>query len=429
MKGPAYLALAVAAALSSAQAAEGERSFALRGFGTVSAVHNDNDQIDFVVNAMQPNGAGHTREWSGTVDTKLGVQADWNFAPDWTATLQLLSKQRYDNSFKPTVEWANVAYQINPEWSVRLGRTAFPAYAISASRNVGYSYVWVRPPVDVYVQVPMTWTDGADLFYRTSFGDYSLLLHANVGKMEVRGGGDGSVKIDAGPSAGLIATLEDEHFSYRVAYIRNKLSMENPALDPLVAGYGQYGDGLRSFGLAGAAERAYAARNSLIFDDRPVSFRALSASYDDGTWLVQGEYTQRRVSDHGESSIVPDMDSWYLSLGRRFGNFTPYTYYSRQRTTNSLTPPLLDTNVPGPLAAVADELNATLTEIVRGSSSGNHTIAAGLRWNAFKNTALKLQWERISLDDAVGSSSFFAYGGRPTKRKADVVSISMDFVF
>ncbi|MFC4161521.1 hypothetical protein [Chitinimonas lacunae] len=427
MMRPAYLSLAVAVALTTAHAAE-DRSFAIRGFGTIGAVHSDNDEIDFVTSAMQANGAGHTRSWSGTIDTKLGVQADWNFAPDWTATVQLLSKARYDNSFKPTLEWANVAYQINPEWSVRLGRTAFPAYAISASRNVGYSYVWVRPPVDVYVQVPMTWSDGADLFYRTSFGDYNLLLHANLGWMKVRGGG-GSVEVKAGPSTGLIATLEDERFSYRAAYIRNKLTMVNPNVDPLVAGYTRYGDALRDLGFAGPASRAYAARDSLIFDDRPVTFRAVSVSYDDGTWLAQGEYTQRRTSRYGESSLVPDMDSWYLSLGRRFGNWTPYTYYSRQRTTNSLVPPQLDTAVPGPLSAVAGELNGVLQEVILGSSAGSHTMAAGLRWNAFKNTALKLQWERVSLDDAVNNSSFFSFGGRPQQRKADVVSISVDFVF
>ena len=55
-------------------------TYSFNGFGTLGAVHSDEDQADFVSSwLLQPNGAGHTSEWHAGVDTKIGGQLDIQF--------------------------------------------------------------------------------------------------------------------------------------------------------------------------------------------------------------------------------------------------------------------------------------------------------------------------------------------------------------
>lgn len=46
----------------------------LSGFGTLAAVHSNNDQADFTANAFSPGAAGYSRAWSAHVDSRLGAQ-------------------------------------------------------------------------------------------------------------------------------------------------------------------------------------------------------------------------------------------------------------------------------------------------------------------------------------------------------------------
>ena len=57
-------------------------SWKLSGYGTVGAVHSDNDQADYLVDAFRPNGPGFTRSWSTDVDTRLGLQLTGQITPD-----------------------------------------------------------------------------------------------------------------------------------------------------------------------------------------------------------------------------------------------------------------------------------------------------------------------------------------------------------
>jgi len=153
MMGKLVTALAVAVLVhpAAAEADEtGESRFTLNGFGTLAVVHSDEDQADFVSNQLAPDGAGYTRAWSPEVDSRFGLQLTAKLTPRLTGVLQLITEQRYDESYTPSVEWANLKYDITPDLSVRVGRMVLSSFMVSEYRKVGYATPWVRPPEEVY---------------------------------------------------------------------------------------------------------------------------------------------------------------------------------------------------------------------------------------------------------------------------------------
>src|ERR1700674_4690027 len=88
--------------------------FSFNGFGTLGVVHSSEENADFVGGVFQPSGAGFTHRWSAGVDSRIGGQVSANFTQKLSAVVQLVSEQRYDNTYIPSVEWANIRYQITP---------------------------------------------------------------------------------------------------------------------------------------------------------------------------------------------------------------------------------------------------------------------------------------------------------------------------
>jgi hypothetical protein len=122
---------------SSAAASPG--MFTLSGFGTLGMTHSSLDSADFTSTAFEPNGSGHSRAYDFADDTKLGVQLIGRFTDKLSAVVQVVSEQRYDNTFTPQIEWANLKYAFTPDFSVRIGRIELPTFLNSDYRNVGYA--------------------------------------------------------------------------------------------------------------------------------------------------------------------------------------------------------------------------------------------------------------------------------------------------
>lgn len=70
--------------------------------------------------------------------------------------MQVIAKQRYDENYTPTVEWAYLQYAVTESLDVRAGRVVLPVFITSEYRKVGYANPWVRPPQEVYRTVPKT---------------------------------------------------------------------------------------------------------------------------------------------------------------------------------------------------------------------------------------------------------------------------------
>lgn len=402
----------------------GSPAISWHGFGTLGAVRSDQDHSDVVSNVfLQPNGAGHTRRWHMGVDSKIGGQLDARFSPELSAVLQVVSKHRYDNSWTPEIEWANVKYQFTPAFSARLGRTVAPMFMRSDTTNVGYANPWLRGPQEIYAMVPITHLDGVDMAWNVGVGPVMNSFQANFGYNQFKAV-DG-LEI-TGKNAWIISdTVEYENLTLRVSYLAVDLSFDSADLDSLLNGLSGAGDNLvtAGFPLEGGRARALARRYDL--DDTPLEIFSVGARFNPGDWLLMGEWA--RMTDAG---VLPETDGWYVTGGYHFGKTTPYVTVAEvnARTPSESGIPLAGLP-PGSLQGAAGALNSGLDAVLRAASPSQKSLTLGLRWDLLDAAALKFEYQHIRLDDlSAGRFGNLQPGFRPGGN-ADVFSIALDFVF
>ena len=402
------VALALLGVVGQAQAQEpaaADSIFSLSGFGTVGAVGIDTNEALYVVSG-QPRGA--SKSWSGDVDTKLGVQVNAKLNKMFSATMQVLSKQNGDGSYKPELEWAFAKAQFSPALSVRVGRMGGAFFAVSDFRDVGYANTWLRPPQDVYGQVPVSHIDGGDVNYQTNLGSATLNLQVYAGKSKAVFEG---VDVSMDGMIGFSASVElDGGITLRAGYVDGKLTVDSSSLKTLVGL-------LLKVPVPGAA----AVGKQMDATDKKATFTGFGVTLDRDNWLAMAEYTMRRTE-----SYVPDTDGWYATLGYRLGKFTPYVTISdlTQKSSN------VDNKIPAgvPIPGVAPDLKALVDGTLRSQSNQQKTNAVGVRWDAYRNVAVKGQYEQIKTDGpGLFSSPTPAFTAG--KNTVNVYSVAVDFVF
>ena len=271
--------------------------FSLSGFGTAGVTYSDERKADFTSNFLKAKGAGFSRRWSADVDSRIGMQLTANFTPELSGVVQVISELRYDNTYLPIVEWANLKYQFTPDLSVRIGRIALPTFLAADYRKLGYALPWARTPGEVYSLVPITNSDGVDFSYRTRMGEWKNSFRAALGKTDI--------KYNAGEAKarsirGLSDTIEYGDASVRLSYVQADVTVNfAQALF----------DGFRQFGVQGntLADRYNG-------DNKRFTIMGLGATYDPGDWFVTAELGKTVAH-----SFLGDRMAWYASGGYRIG--------------------------------------------------------------------------------------------------------------
>lgn len=383
---------ALAAALVAAAPALAQQlpNVSFSGYATLGIAHSNNRDADYLSDVFKPNGPGHSRAWSADVDSRAGIQATANVTSKLSAVLQVVTQQGYDNSYRPTVEWANVKYQITPDVALRAGRVVLPVFMVTDFRRVGYANPWVRPPVELYSLVPITTIDGADGAWRTSFGETRNTLQATYGRTDAKfpnASGFEAGTAEVRNAFAVADTVELGSASLRVNYGRADLTVA--ALAPLM-------DGLRQFG-----PRGIALADRYDVNGRKVDFLGVGATYDPGKWFVMAEAA--RFDTH---SLLGAKRAWYASGGYRFGAFTPYVTFSRVRAASATSDAGLPlAGLPPQAAATAAVLNTMLNKQLARVTQ-QRTVSAGVRWDVGRNVALKVQYDQIR----TGDTSFGTFG-------------------
>jgi hypothetical protein len=354
-----------------ATAAEATPSiFSFSGYGTLGAAHSSEQHADYTATNFQPNGAGSTRGWSADVDSRLGGQVTAEIDSHWSAVVQVVVEQRWDNGYTPSLEWANVRYAFNPDFSVRIGRIALPTFLMSNTRKVGYTLPWVRTPNAVYNALAMTNNDGADLTYSFQVGELrnTVVAYAGRNNSTYPNGSAGGYREHARHMRGVADTLTLGAATLQLSHFDAKLSSS-------------------AIGLV----------------DQPYRVNSAGASYDPGNWFVMGEWA--RISGQDPHTIP----SWYLGAGLRVGAWTPYAGINWRKQAY---PELHALDLPQSTIGIGQ----------RGRN-------AGLRWDFSKNADLKLQYDRNTPDaGSVGTLVNYQPGFRPGTAY-NVVSLALDFVY
>lgn len=379
----ALSAIVLAAMQSPAYAADtGIEWLKISGFGTLASTRANIDKSSGAYFAPSMTAAkGAQDSWDGGVDSKLGVQVSALIIPTLSATVQVIERRDYEANYRPTAEWANLKYAITPDIAVRVGRVGLPAFLISDYVYVGYSQPWIRPPLDAYKEMPMTHVDGMDAIFRFHAGNSIISVQPAFGQSKF-----------TYPLYGVVSEWKVKNI------VAANVIVEN---GPWTARYGNVRSHSESRALPAPLED---------------NFNELGLIYEKGAWLVQGEYIWRTSNKMaGRAELNQKMG--YATVGYRLGSVMPNITFSRY----------LDQTTTGT------------------SGTTENTVSTGVRWDFYKNVALKAQWDHITRPSSrtrtlgpgapdIGYTGLFnatSFGTAFSKnnKTINVLAVALDFVF
>lgn len=394
----------------------------LRGFGTISAVHSGTDSGDFRSSITQPKGSGASTQFDFGVDTRIGLQVDAKLTNALTATVQTVTERDEWGGFGTGFEWANLKYAITPELSVKAGRVTLPVFMVSDYRKVSYAMPFVRPPVEVYGNVPFSALDGVNVEYNTNINNTVVNIQGEFGTSAENIPANGVINhVVAKRNIVLNTTIERGYLQGRIGYVHSHIDYGGDKIDAIFNGLQSFAQKTKGLAISGQAldllDKYQCAKASS-------TFLGLGLSYDPGDWFIQGEFTRRK----SESFITPTK-AWYVTTGARNGAWTTYWGISKVMVDREIVEPGMTTKgLPPALAVPAAALNSGVNQLLKATSYGQDTLTIGARWDVMKNTALKVQMDRTRLDPNTGS--FFVNGQANLPGSiVNTYSASLDFVF
>lgn len=370
----------------------------------------------------------YSDQWSVDTDTVLGLQGQVRLADRLSVTGQLLSRGFNYNGYsdyEPQISWLFLSYQLAPDLRVRAGRLRTPHYLYSDTLEVGYSYVWVRPPIDVYTPVfdPLSNFNGADitLSHDVRSGGW---LNAET-EMQFYGGtldeSFNDIHITGEPLFGANLSLRQGILKLRYALMALRADIYTDSFTPLVNGF-QY--------LSTLDSRFDALASDWTLDNGWYYYHGLGLQSFLDQAVITAEWYHVDGPDEGFSTTS---EGWYLSLQYTFGRLTPYIVFGAYK--NSVKQHILDdledsyTFLPAGQIPAVDALREGARFAAEGYIIKERTVTLGFRLDLQTNLALKGEWQQFRFsDDSTGN--FFPEGDDPSPvDSTSLVSFTLDLVF
>ncbi len=378
-------------ALASAYAQEsGMPAVTVSGFGTLALTQTNSDGAQFV----RPNqSAGATKTARTGVDSNFGVQANSTLNSWLSATVQGLVRKDGEDDFGGELAWAFLKAKVNDNLSVRVGRMGLPVFLISDYRNVGYANTMLRPPAEVYAQVPLNSIDGIDATWQQSFGDTSLSAQLAFGRTHNPiATSTATVHVDGTSLVALNLVAEHGPVTLRFGRADGKLAVNDSAsLNSLLAGLRATGAGYKLPTLSTLAD-------DLALNKKKASFTSVGMTADWKDIVLQAEYAKRKTD-----SYVNDTNSWYVMGGYRIGKFLPYYNHAEAKSAGHVANTVPAACPAGYPAACTPTLMALSAGVnVLSAPANQSTDTLGVRWDLYRNMALKVQVDRVRPKDGAG---------------------------
>ena len=380
-----------------------EIDFELAGFGTLGAAVLDSEHAEYRSNLAQD---GADNKGTLELDSRLGLQADIAISSRVNGTLQLLAQEGYEGDPRVEVEWALANIELSESWNLRLGRMVLPVFNLSDHRYVSYSLTQMRPPEDLYSQIPFGSFDGIDLNGNFDFFDGLLDAQLYTGVSDEKGF-DG-FRIKADESLGINLSFERDFFRIRAGYLFSRIAGSSATLQMLVDGLNQ---------ALPVAPQVEPLLDQLSPESTRLNLFSLGLNLDFGKVFIDAEYIHRDVSNW-----IPNVNAWSFLIGLQHGPFTPYVFTSASRETEG------DRTLELPEAPVFQVLQQSVNLFL--APRDQTTIGVGTRWSIAPNIALKAQIERISREDL--GLSFIRTSvddGLDEGEDVTLFGLAVDFVF
>jgi hypothetical protein len=405
------LALPLALASAYSHAADGDSpTVSISGFGTGALTWADSDDAHFA-RANQAKGVG-TKPRTGP-DSNLGLQATVTMNSWLSATAQGLVRKDAEDDFGAELAWAFVKAKVSDNLSFRVGRMGLPVFMVSDFRNVGYANTMVRPPIEVYGQIPSTYIDGVDAAYQYDLGATKLGTKLTYGVNRTQST-DG-VYMKGKKMYSVEFTAERGPVTGWFGYNSGRLTMYN---DGLTGAF----NGMRGAAIAYGEPALATLADTLDWNDKKVSFTAVGLTLDWHNIVGQTEVARSRTAGFAGGS-----KSWYVMGGYRIGKFLPYYNHSKAERvdfTSNTIPTSCSASAAAGCAATMQGLSAFVDGLNVGSNQTTDSV--GVRWDFSHSAALKVQVDRI----VPGKGNGFLLDVKPGFSAPLVVTaVAVDFVF
>lgn len=356
----------------------------ISGFGTLAVTRSDDTRAEFV----RPNQVnGSADNFRTGIDSNLGLQADYAVNSWLSLTAQGLVRQDAEEHYGAELSWAFAKFRISDDLNVRLGRIGLPVFMISDYRNVGYANTMLRPPAEVYSQVPFNSVDGADVTWRHDIGNTSLTSQLAIGAIKTPLAGD--LHVRGKDILALNVVAENGPFTLRVGHARTKVTVDDStSLNNLVGALRAAGAGYRlpQLGLLASQIEAKGDKGT---------FSSIGLGVDWNNFVLQTEFARRKTDTY-----INDTSSWYLMGGYRIGKFLPYYTRAKLKIDGAIENTVPASCPAGYPAACTPTLQQLGTGVLRlpytGVGQGEQTTdTIGVRWDFAQSMALKVQVDRI----------------------------------
>ncbi|MFL6603260.1 MAG: hypothetical protein ACJ8R9_18300 [Steroidobacteraceae bacterium] len=363
-----HAAVGAALTLAAATAARADMTTTISGFGTAGGSFTGDSNYSFRHDASEFTGASN--QFDLALESRLGVQAKFDFGSGFSVTAQEVLRQRGDTDFSPGTEWLYAQYSPNSQWQVRLGRVVLGAFQYSDSRQVGFAAPWFRSPVEVYSQLPFNYLDGGQVLWQRALGQFTVGLEASYGSTKgVFQAGGLTITSKSKDIFSSAATVSYGDLLLRVA----QTSLNVPTSLPL---------------------SATASLNYQLHE----TFLSAGGQYDNGKAVFIGEWAKTKQNDAPvlNEPLVASAQ-WYAAAGWRFGKFLPLAIYGHIKEEQGL--------------------------LYAPSQFGSWT--ASFRYDVANNIALKAQISRAQAANA----QYWVTANAASNAYVNVYSVGVDFVF
>jgi len=383
-------------------------NYAFSGYGTLGYAFLNDENAEY---RTGEGISGATDKGSVEVDSRIALQFDAAFGSQFSSSVQLIARQDESGDVGAQVEWGFLRWLPADTVELRFGRMSLPVFSLSDSREVGYANVTLRPPEDVYAQIPLRRFTGADLTVESLVLDslVSLQLYAGYAREEIFN----DLEPDANPILGVSTWVERGPVKARFNFTRTDMDINSRSqsivrlrqgVNAVLAATPELGPVLNSVRADVSEERSI------------LNFASFGLSAEFSRLFVDIELAQRRADNW-----VADINSWSIVGGSRFGKYTPYVFASAHEDIQT------DRRVALPASPLLDPLEAGINALYEPRTQS--TVGLGLRYDLSERIALKSQAELITREVSGISFNRNVDDGSDTGDDVVLMSVVVDFVF
>ena len=304
--------------------------------------------------------------------SKFGGQLSVSY-DDFTFTAQgLIRKER--GEYKPELTWFNVKYDVNDNYSVRLGRIQTKAFLHSESIDLDYLHLWAKPPVEVYRLMPIRTYHGVELTYDTTFDEYSFNISVvpfGCYESNIYGTKNTKTSLELDNSHSISITLEDDNFLYKASYSSSDTDLpDDPSMQTIMNGLSAYGHDVSRFS----------------YQNRTGKSASLGLQYRGDNLVIDTE-----IARFKSTSLLPSSKAAYMIAGYKIDKFTPFIMFAKNKNDKIY----FDTSSINTIDATSTALKRALDDSLYLNNYSQSTTSIGMRYDIDIGLAFKVQIDRI----------------------------------